>query len=325
VIHPAQYHRRSLTDADAIYDDTAMGNDVPRNVRIVTQKDPRALPAMYLRRHRALPSPKDGATGAARRSDQDQCGLCANFADGTVLAAVSGMRHAHQPTTFVSGSYSRCRCPTNRLYKRTAKRMGMRPLIRCTMIIAGRTIKRFLDLAICLCALPLALPICLVAMVAIWCETPASPLFVQWRVGRNQRPFRLLKLRTMAPHSGDLPSHQMDPRRITRIGAFLRRSKLDELPQLFNVIVGSMSLVGPRPCLQSQHELIAEREKRGLFHFLPGVTGPAQLLGIDMSDPLLLARTEAGYFQQVTPLRDLMLISRTATGAGRGDAVLKPR
>jgi O-antigen biosynthesis protein WbqP len=105
----------------------------------------------------------------------------------------------------------------------------------------------------------------------------------------------------------------------------LRKTKLDELPQLLNVISGSMSLVGPRPCLFSQAELIAEREKRDLFRFRPGVTGPAQLLGIDMSQPEQLAEVEAAYFWRAGPADDLALIVRTAIGAGSGDAAVRPR
>lgn len=185
--------------------------------------------------------------------------------------------------------------------------------------------KRVVDLAFCVVLLPFALPICILAMIAIRYESPGSPLFVQRRVGRHQHPFLLFKLRTMAKSADDKPSHEVDAMQITRVGVFLRRTKLDELPQLLNVLIGSMSLVGPRPCLPIQDLLIAERKKRGLYAFLPGITGPAQLLGIDMSDPVLLARTEAEYFHVATLGRDLMLILRTATGAGRGDAALQGR
>lgn len=185
--------------------------------------------------------------------------------------------------------------------------------------------KRVVDLAICVALLPVAAPICALALIAIRLESAGAPLFVQWRVGRHQRPFRLFKLRTMTTSAGDRPSHEVEVAHITRVGAFLRRSKLDELPQLLNVLVGSMSLVGPRPCLPTQRKLIDEREKKGLYAFRPGVTGPAQLLGIDMSDPILLARTEAAYYHDSTAVTDLTLILRTATGGGRGDAALKVR
>lgn len=185
--------------------------------------------------------------------------------------------------------------------------------------------RRTLDLAICLALLPFAIPICVCALLAIRLESRGAPLFVQRRVGRNQKPFRLLKLRTMTTSAGNRPSHEVDAAHITRVGGFLRGTKLDELPQLLNVLVGSMSLVGPRPCLPTQSSLIEEREKRGLYAFRPGVTGPAQLLGIDMSSPVLLAKTEAAYFHQATATKDFMLIVRTALGGGRGDAALKAR
>ena len=186
-------------------------------------------------------------------------------------------------------------------------------------------LKRAIDLALCVAVLPLALPLCLLLLAAVRIESRGAPLFVQVRVGRHQRPFRLLKLRTMAADTSDLPSHEVDPAHITRVGAWLRRTKLDELPQLLNVIAGSMSLVGPRPCLYSQVELIAEREKHGLFRYRPGVTGPAQLLGIDMSQPRLLAEAEANYFRAAGAIDDVALILRTALGGGSGDAAIRPR
>ena len=162
-------------------------------------------------------------------------------------------------------------------------------------------------------------------MAAIRLESRGSPLFVQVRIGRSQKPFRLLKLRTMAADTSDLPSHEVDPVRITQVGAWLRKTKLDELPQLLNVISGSMSLVGPRPCLHSQTDLIAERVDRDLFRYRPGVTGPAQLLGIDMSQPRQMAEAEAAYFHRAGPANDLALILRTAVGAGSGDAAIRQR
>lgn len=180
--------------------------------------------------------------------------------------------------------------------------------------------KRLTDIAVSLVALPFVIPLCAILLLAIRLESPGNPLFIQWRVGRGQRPFRMLKLRTMAMNTGDLPSHVAGDRTITRLGRFLRRFKLDELPQLVNVALGTMSLVGPRPCLPSQSELIDERQKRGLFNHAPGITGPGQLAGIDMSSPRRLAIAEAAYFGSATLLQDLTLIFRTAIGKGGGDA-----
>ena len=184
---------------------------------------------------------------------------------------------------------------------------------------------RAIDVAACLIALPVAVPVCLVLMALIRLETPGPPLFIQWRVGRDKQPFRMLKLRTMALHTGDLPSHHVGHDRITRVGRVLRRLKLDELPQLLNVLAGSMSLVGPRPCLPSQTELIEARTERGLLAWRPGITGPAQLVGVDMSEPRRLADTEATYFHHQSVWSDLRLLLRTATGLGFGDAALRLR
>lgn len=183
--------------------------------------------------------------------------------------------------------------------------------------------KRAIDIGICLAALPLALPLCLILLLLIRLESPGTPLFLQTRLGRGQRPFRMMKLRTMASGTGDMPSHHVGEHRITRLGRVIRRLKLDELPQLLNVLAGSMSLVGPRPCLPSQSELIRERESRGIFSFRPGITGPAQLLGVDMSEPVRLAAVEAGYYHRATMRDDLGLILKTAFGRGWGDAALR--
>ena len=133
----------------------------------------------------------------------------------------------------------------------------------------------------------------------------------------------MLKLRTMAQGIGDVPSHQVGEHHITKFGRTVRMLKLDELPQLLNVLSGSMSLVGPRPCLPSQDELISEREARGVFAFRPGVTGPAQLIGVDMSEPARLATLEADYFHHAKVFDDLRLLLRTAFGRGSGDAAVK--
>lgn len=183
--------------------------------------------------------------------------------------------------------------------------------------------KRAFDIAVSLALLPVALPLTLVALIAIRLESPGSPLFVQTRVGRHLKPFRLYKLRTMGRATGDKPSHAVDPAQITRVGRIMRRTKIDELPQLLNVLGGTMSLVGPRPCLPSQVELLSERRARGLYDVRPGITGAAQVLGIDMSTPELLAHTEAEYHASASFTGDLRILLLTLFGAGSGDAALQ--
>jgi O-antigen biosynthesis protein WbqP len=189
------------------------------------------------------------------------------------------------------------------------------------MMFQASPFKRAIDLAIALPLAVVAAPVCLLLLGAVALESPGFPLLVQLRVGQGQRTFRMLKIRTMQRDTPQVASHDAGRASITRVGAVLRRLKLDELPQLLNVIAGSMSLVGPRPCLPTQTVLIGERQRRGVFALKPGVTGPAQLMGIDMSTPERLAEIEAEYFARSTPLGELWLIVRTFVGKGRGDAV----
>ena len=119
-----------------------------------------------------------------------------------------------------------------------------------------------------------------------------SPIFVQKRVGYNQKPFFLIKFRTMPVGVRSAGTHLMKNIKLSFFGLFLRKTKIDEIPQLLNVLIGDMSLVGPRPCLFNQIKLIREREKRRLFKVKPGITGLAQISGINMKTPTLLAKTD---------------------------------
>ncbi|EKO3632739.1 sugar transferase [Vibrio metschnikovii] len=150
-----------------------------------------------------------------------------------------------------------------------------------------------------------------------------SPIFVQERVGRNKKPFKLVKFRTMSVDTQSVASHLASTSSITKFGAFLRKTKIDELPQLINVLRGEMSLVGPRPNLFNQEELIKEREALGVYNVLPGITGLAQVQNIDMSTPALLAQTDREMIDTLTIKNYFKYIIMTVTGSGSGDAIKK--
>lgn len=179
---------------------------------------------------------------------------------------------------------------------------------------------RFLDVVLASVGLMVALPL-MVVLFLIGLFDTGAPLFRQVRVGRHQKPFTLVKFRTMRPDTQSVATHLANPEAVTPLGAFLRRTKLDELPQLWNVLKGEMSLVGPRPCLLSQTELIEERASRGVYAARPGITGLAQINGIDMSTPRLLAETDARMLQRLGVAAYLTYIIKTVTGAGRGDRI----
>ncbi len=183
--------------------------------------------------------------------------------------------------------------------------------------------QRSLDVLLSGTGLLLLAPLLALLWLAGWFDT-RSPLFRQQRVGRHQRPFVLIKFRTMRPDTASVGTHQVNPAAITPCGRFLRRSKLDELPQLWNVLKGDMSLVGPRPCLPNQTELVQERERRGVFAARPGITGLAQVQGVDMSEPARLAELDAQMLNKISLGLYLRLLLMTVTGSGSGDRVRTP-
>jgi len=179
---------------------------------------------------------------------------------------------------------------------------------------------RLLDIVFSFLGLIVLLPMMLLVWILAWFDTRA-PLFRQKRVGRHQQPFVLMKFRTMRPDTASVASHLADVSAITSFGRFLRRTKLDELPQLWNVLRGEMSLVGPRPCLFNQDEVIAERAARDVFDARPGITGLAQIQGIDMSTPKLLAKTDAEMISTMSVTNYFKYIFLTFAGKGQGDRV----
>ena len=151
---------------------------------------------------------------------------------------------------------------------------------------------RFFDILISLLGLILISPLLILVTILIWLDN-GSPFFLQERVGLEKKPFILLKFRTMHKGTASMGTHLIKSLSITKSGIFLRRTKLDELPQLWNVFIGKMSMVGPRPCLFNQKKLISARMKCGIYKAKPGITGLAQINGINMSTPELLAKMES--------------------------------
>ena len=179
---------------------------------------------------------------------------------------------------------------------------------------------RFFDIAFSLAGLTFGAPILAIIYIIGLFDT-GSPIFRQERLGRHQKPFTLVKFRTMAVDTASVASHLASVSSITQFGHFLRRSKFDELPQLWNVLKGEMSLVGPRPGLANQLELTAAREAESVFSVRPGITGLAQVNQIDMSTPELLAQTDSQMIRSMSVARYFWYIVMTVLGSGRGDRV----
>lgn len=179
---------------------------------------------------------------------------------------------------------------------------------------------RFLDFLLSLLGLLFCLPILFCVLIICYFETK-SPLFFQTRVGRFKKPFTIIKFRTMKKGTQSLGTHLINQDSITKLGKFLRRSKIDELPQLFNVLIGQMSIVGPRPNLFNQEELILERDLRNIYNYRPGITGLSQILEIDMSKPKELALKDAEMLKDLSLKTYLKIIFFTLRGKGMGDRI----
>ncbi|HDY91415.1 MAG TPA: sugar transferase [Pseudoalteromonas sp.] len=179
---------------------------------------------------------------------------------------------------------------------------------------------RILDILFSLVGLIFAMPFLIILYVIGLFDT-GSPLFMQERIGRNKKPFTLVKFRTMSVDTASVASHLASTASITPFGGFLRKTKLDELPQLWNVLKGEMSLVGPRPGLFNQEELTQAREAKNIYNVRPGITGLAQVNEIDMSTPELLAQTDEKMIATLSLKHYFTYILQTVTGSGSGDRV----
>lgn len=182
-------------------------------------------------------------------------------------------------------------------------------------------VKRIVDLTAALTILLFFGWLMLLIALYIRNDSAGPAIFVQERVGYSGAVFKCYKFRTMAVGTTEAATHDVGSAVITSAGGFLRRTKLDELPQIINIFRNEMSLVGPRPCLPLQMELIRLRKLRGVLALKPGITGLAQINDIDMSDPARLAAWDNRYAAFRTTLLDIMIAVRTALGRGKGDRV----
>lgn len=186
-------------------------------------------------------------------------------------------------------------------------------------------LKRSLDLFISLCGFLVLSPLFLILIVAIKIDDPGPAFFKQKRVGIHKELFYLYKFRSMKVDTPDLPTHMLEnPQQyISKIGAFLRKTSLDELPQLWNIIKGDMSIIGPRPALWSQDDLIAERDKYGANDVRPGLTGWAQINGRDELEIPVKARLDGDYVENMSFGFDLKCFFGTIKSVLKSDGVVE--
>ena len=181
---------------------------------------------------------------------------------------------------------------------------------------------RIIDITLSILGLIIFSPLIAFVYLIIYKESK-SPFFIQQRLGKKMKKFLLVKFRTMSLETGDYATHLVDSSKISKVGNLLRKTKLDELPQLWNVLKGEMTIVGPRPCLINQKELIEARQKLNIYNSKPGITGLAQIKGIDMSNPFLLAKTEYKMIKNFNIFYYFYYIVLTLIGFGLGDKVKK--
>jgi len=184
-------------------------------------------------------------------------------------------------------------------------------------------IMRIIDIAFALGVLICLSWLLLIIWVVVRVTSPGPGIFSQTRITKDGQPFTCYKFRTMKVNTAQAATHNIGESAVTSIGHILRKTKIDELPQAVNILANTLSLVGPRPSLPTQTELIDARDRRSVFDVKGGITGWAQIKGIDMSEPHRLAREDAEYVARRTVLFDLKIILATFIGRGSGDRVKK--
>ena len=164
---------------------------------------------------------------------------------------------------------------------------------------------------ICIVGLVLITPILFIAAIAIIIEDGMPVFFIQERVGKNHKIFKIIKMRTLKRDAPNTGTHQLDNKYQLICGKVIRKIKLDEFPQLINVVQGNINLIGPRPGLQSQADLSKYRTAKGVYEIKPGITGLSQVLGYDMSDPSKLAEIDRLYIENKSLHIDLLILIGT--------------
>ena len=187
-------------------------------------------------------------------------------------------------------------------------------------------LKRIIDALLSFVGIVILIPLWLILSIAIFVTDPGPIFFTQKRVGKNKKIFKILKFRTMktsTPH--DMPTHLLEnpERYITKVGKFLRKTSLDELPQIFNIFIGQMSIIGPRPALWNQDDLIAERDKYGANDVRPGLTGWAQINGRDELEIADKARLDGEYVERMSFLFDCKCFFGTIGSVLKHDGVVE--
>nr|WP_319219509.1 sugar transferase [uncultured Trichococcus sp.] len=186
--------------------------------------------------------------------------------------------------------------------------------------------KRVIDLVLSVLAAVILSPVFLILFIAIKLDTPGPIFFKQKRVGVNKTHFNILKFRTMRIDTPkDTPTHLLEnpDQYITKVGKFLRKTSLDELPQIFNIIKGEMSIIGPRPALWNQYDLIAERDKYNANDVRPGLTGWAQINGRDELPITVKSELDGEYIQQMNFAFDVKCFVGTITSVLKSDGVVE--
>ena len=187
-------------------------------------------------------------------------------------------------------------------------------------------VKRVIDFVLSVLAAVILSPLFLILFIAIKMETPGPIFFKQKRVGINKTHFNILKFRTMRIDTPkDTPTHLLEnpDQYITKVGKFLRKTSLDELPQIFNIIVGEMAIIGPRPALWNQYDLIEERDKYGANDVRPGLTGWAQINGRDELPITIKSALDGEYIEKMGFSFDAKCFIGTITSVLKSEGVIE--